>query len=45
MTLLETLEYFLTETANETTSAYTTCSTERSYGNCGIMRNNWEAKE
>ena len=23
---------------------YTTCSTERSYGNCGIMRNNWEAK-
>jgi len=24
---------------------YTTCSTERSSGNCGIMRNNWEAKE
>jgi hypothetical protein len=30
---------------NGTTSPYTTCSTERSYGNCGIMRNNWEAKE
>jgi hypothetical protein len=30
---------------NGTTSPYTTCSTERSYGNCGIMRDNWEAKE
>ena len=30
---------------NGTTSSYTTCSAERSYGNCGIMRNNWEAKE
>ena len=30
---------------NGTTCPYTTCSTERSYGNCGIMRNNWEAKE
>ena len=29
---------------NGTTCPYTTCSTERSYGNCGIMRNNWEAK-
>ena len=23
---------------------YTTCSTERSIGSCGIMRNNWEGK-
>jgi len=27
-----------------TVESYTTCSTERSSGNCGIIRNNWEAK-
>jgi hypothetical protein len=30
---------------NGTTSPYTTCSTERSYGNCGKIGKNWEAKE
>jgi len=30
---------------NGTVSPYTTCSTERSYGNCGRIGKNWEARK